>query len=350
MFFTRVVCGACLVGLLVELAAAGRLLPAATTDPRVLLKDIAGFTDADWATVDAGGAVAKVIDSEPREIAVAGAVRIAATREHLASRMREVENLKLSAVVLDLGRFGRTPTPADLARAALEDYSLDLRGCRPGDCRVRLTASDIGRFHQEIDWRAADARARAARIWREVLARHVAAYVSEGRKALPVYANRGEPLSVAAELSTLVSRFAFVAGYSPELHAYLQEFGPGLPQGAEDVVYWTKEDFGVRPVLRISHQVLLPPSGARPVLVATNQVYADHYMDAALGVTIAVDAPGAAGKRAFYMIAVNRARTRSLSGILRRMIRGTVQSRSREAMRKILTATKTALEASQGRS
>jgi hypothetical protein len=348
MFFSRLVRSACLAGLIIGLAEPGtRAAPA--PDPRTLLKEIAGFTDADWAAVDAGTAVAKVIDSETREIAIAGAVRIVATRELLASRIREVENLQRSAVVLNVGRFGRVPAPADLARAPFEDYSLDLRSCRAGDCRVRLGAADIARFHQEIDWRAADARERAARIWREVLSGYAAGYVSGGRKALPVYANRSEPLSVAAEQATLASRFAFVSAYSPELFAYLQEFGPRLPPGAEDVLYWTKEDFGVRPVLRISHQVLLPPSGARPVLVATNQVYADHYMDAALGVTLAVDAPNAGGRRAFYMIAVNRARTRSLSGILRRMIRGTVQSRSREAMRKILVSTKIALEASQGR-
>lgn len=81
------------------------------------------------------------------------------------------------------------------------------------------------------------------------------------------------------------------------------------------------------------------------MLVATNQVYADHDLDAALGVTLAIDASDSRG-RAFYMIAVNRARTRSLSGFLRRMVRATVQTRGRDAMRKILTATKSGLESS----
>jgi hypothetical protein len=79
------------------------------------------------------------------------------------------------------------------------------------------------------------------------------------------------------------------------------------------------------------------------VVIATNQIYADHYLDAALGLTMAVASPDANGE-SFYMIAVNRARTRSLSGFLRRLVRGTVQGRSREAMRKILTATRSALE------
>ena len=111
--------------------------------------------------------------------------------------------------------------------------------------------------------------------------------------------------------------------YSPEFYAYLKEFGPSRPAGTEETLYWSKEDFGIRPVLRISHQILFPGTGSgSPVLVATNQVYADHYLDAALGVTLAVEILDGRAGRSFYMVAVNRARTRSLSGMLRRMVRG----------------------------
>lgn len=329
---------ACLAAAFVA-APAGQARPA--PDTRTLLRDVAGFTDADWAQVERGTAVAKILDSEAREIAVAGAVRIAAPRERLVARLRDVDNLKRSAVVLEVGRFGRPPAATDLASASLEPYDLDLRDCRPGDCRVRLAAADIARFHRDVNWRAADWRARSAAVWRDVLAGYAAAYTKGGRSALPVYANKGEPLSVAAESADLARGFGFVARYSPELHTYLQQLGPVLPPGTEETLYWTKEDFGVRPVFRISHQVVSP--GGTAVLVATNQVYADHYLDAALGVTLAIDA--APDGKALYMVAVNRAHTRSLTGILRRMVRGTVQGRSRDAMRKILTATRTALEA-----
>lgn len=58
---------------------------------------------------------------------------------------------------------------------------------------------------------------------------------------------------------------------------------------------------------------------------------------------MALDVPDEHGE-GFYMIAVNRARTRSLTGFLRSMVRSTVQGRSRDAMRRILSATKAALE------
>jgi hypothetical protein len=318
---------------------------AESTDVRTLLRDVARFTDADWAAVERGAAVAKILDTDTREIAVAGAVRIAAPSERLVARLREVENLQRSSIVLAVGRFSRPAQADDLLNAPFEDYNLDLRDCRPGDCRVRMAGADIARFHRQVDWRAGDARARSAGVWREVLAGYAAEYDRRGRQALPVYENKPEPLSVASELSLLVEDFGFVARYSPELYDYLREFGPARPAGAEDTIYWSKEDFGVRPVFRISHQVIHRRRGtAGADIAATNQIYADHYMDAALGVTLAIPAPGGATD-GFYMVAVNRARTRSLSGVLRRLIRGTVQGRSRDAMRKILTATKSALEA-----
>jgi hypothetical protein len=337
------------IGALLLCAAAGLTCASAAEstsgpDPRSLLQQIAGFSQADWSSVEAGTAVAKILETDSREIAVAGAVRIAASRDRLIARVREVEHLKRSAIVLDVGRFSRPPVPSDLGRAPLEDYSLDLRQCRPGECRVRMAAGDIERFHREVAWSAPDWRTRATSVWRDVLAGYASAYDRDGRKALAIYANKQESLDVAAELALLVEKSNFVASYQPEFYRYLREFGPARPAGTEDTLYWSKEDFGVRPVFRISHQVIQPARGpAEPVLVATNQVYADHYLDAALGLTLALDASEGRGT-AFYMIAVNRARTRSLSGFLRRMVRGTVQSRSRDAMRRILTATKSGLE------
>lgn len=315
--------------------------PQAALDVRGLLKDVAGFTDEDWSHIERGVAVAKVVETDIREIAVAGAVRIRGQRDRLVARVRDIEHLKRSAVVLDVGRFDSPPDAEDLARAPFEPYNLDLRDCRPGECRVRLSADDIARFHRAVDWRAADWRDRSAGTWREVLAAHAAAYARDGRAALPVYTNKVEPLHVAAELSVLAGKFDFVNRFSADFYKYLQQFGPTRPAGSEETMYWSKEDFGVRPVFRISHQVIFPVRNA--VLIATNQVYADHYLDAALGLTVAVDAGDAPGE-AFYMIAMNRARTRSLSGFLRRLVRGTVQGRSRDAMRKILTATRSAIE------
>lgn len=335
--------GGCVLVTCLTAVAVAAAPPAPTATPRALLHEIAAISDREWAAIEHGAPVVRTLSTNSREVAVAGAVRINADRARLIARLRSIDTLKRSAVVLDAATFSAQPGAADLARLSLEEHSLDLRDCRPGDCRVRLTAEDIARFHRDVNWNAPDWRARSADVWRHVLAAHAAAYQKHGRSALPTYTNKTDSLSVSSELDILLSHYSFLRAWSPSFLRYMQGFGPGVPAGAASTLYWSKEDFGIRPIVRISHQVIQPAAhGNDPALVVTNQVYADHYLDAALTVTMAVAAGDDSG--AFYMISVNRARTRSLGGWLRAIVRSAVHSRTRDAMQKILTATKTALE------
>lgn len=320
-------------------ASGGAALPGA----REVLRRIAPIGDEEWAAIERGEALAKTLDTDAREIAVVGAVRINASSARLVERYRAIENLKRSAIVLDVGRFGQPPQSSDLLSAPFEPYNLDLRDCRPFDCRVRLSEQDIARFQREVDWSAPDWPARSASVWRTVLADHVAAYTRAGRTALPVFANKRDPLSVASEFAGLVNGLEFVRGYAPEFLDYLRELAPPPPMGAEGIVYWSKEDFGVRPVLRVSHQTIYRTREIPAIVIATNQIYADHYLDAALTVTLAID-DSTTDRSAFYLVSLSRARTRSLTGFLRSFVRTTVQGRTRDGLRKILAATRTGLE------
>lgn len=313
--------------------------------PADLLKSVGQFTAAECAAVERGHSVSRLLETDTREIAVVGAVRIAGSPDALVAQYRDIGRLKRSALVLDARRFSAAPQPSDLASLQIEEHSLNLRSCQPGDCPVRLNAADVARFQQEVDWDGAEWRAQSASIWRQVLASYASGYLAAGRQGLPEYVNKAEALSVPNELTLITRQFQFLSAYSPEFYSYLQDFGPRSPAGAEHALYWTKEDFGVRPVVRITHQVIYRTSAPSPAaIIATNQVYADHYLDAALGVTLALDA-GSSGNPGFYMISINRARTRSLSGLFRKMARVTVQNRSREGMRKILATAKLTIEA-----
>jgi hypothetical protein len=325
----------------VEAGLGSRTAPAIPLSPHDLLRSVGRFSQAEWAAVERGESVARLIETGSREIAVVGAVRIAGSREALIARYRDIERLKQSPLVLDAGRLSMLPTVAELARLPIEEYSLNLRECRPGSCAVRLGAAAVERF-QHVNWRSPDWRTQSASIWREVLTSYAAAYMTSGRQGLPTYVNKGVPLSVSDEIGVLLDEYAFVASYSPDFYAYLQRLGPHTPPGSEQTLYWTKEDFGVRPLVRISHQIVYRLNDRNAAFIATNQVYADHYLDAALSLTVTLD--GTHG-RDFYMIVVNRGRTRSLEGILRRFVRSTVQNRSRDALRRILTNTQSAVQA-----
>jgi hypothetical protein len=313
-------------------------------DARTLLQQVARFTERDFKALEAGQPVVRVLDSDRREIAVAGAVRIDAPRDGLIGRFRDVEALKKSHVVLDLGRLSATPRADNLRALPIDEYDLDLRDCRAGECRVRLSTDDITRFHREVDWKAADWKARSAAVWRDVLAGYVSAYSTD--RSLPVYANKQDPLGVRDEMALLLGQSGFLAAYAPALQAYLRD-ASARPADVDDVIYWSKEDFGIRAVIRVSHQIIFAPAPRTPqapLIVATNQIYAAHYLDAALGLTLALDAPGVPPAAGFYMVIVNRARTRSLSGFLRGIVRSKVQGRSRDMMHRVLSTTKTALE------
>jgi hypothetical protein len=318
--------------------------------PRQFLLSAAGFTSADIARLDRGEAIAATLDTDRREVAVAGAVRVNAPVERLIERSRDVRNLKNSESVLEVGTIGALPRAADFDALTFEEYDLaTIRDCRPGDCGVRLPADSMARFEREVNWRASDWRQQAGALWRRVLADYTSGYRANGQSALAEYRNKEVPLSVATEFDVLFDRSRAFEPSAPGFFRHLRNFPTAPLDGVEDIFYWSKTDFSVRPVVAVTHLSLYRIPSVSPIertsaLIATKQIYATHYFDAALGLTLVFDD----GSGGFYMVCVNRARTRSLSSFMRRLVRSTVQRRSREALEHVLRSTKTALEQGTG--
>jgi hypothetical protein len=245
--------------------------------------------------------------------------------------------------VLQIGAIGTPPRPEDFQPLTFEPYDLDtIRECEPGDCGVRLSTLQLQRFRRDVNWVASDWQQQAATLWRRLLADYAADYLARG--ALADYRNKAEPLNVADEFRVLFDRSRGVAAGTPAFFSFFEQF-PNTPlSGVENILYWSKDDFGLRPVTSITHLALYtPPHGSpQPVVIGTRQIYATHYFDAALGLTLAFsDEAGG-----FYMVCLNRARTRSLASFTRAIVRGIVVRRSREAVDQMLRATKRALEQS----
>lgn len=314
-----------------------------THDLQTLLRNVAHFTPAEIANVQRGQPVARVLETERAEVAISGAVHIRTPRERILDRYRDVSLLAKSEMVLQVGRFSPSPRADDLRDLVFEQYDLDsLRECEPGDCAVRLPASAMGRF-EGIDWPAPAWRAQAASLWREILAEYAADYRARGDRALAEYHNKEQPMRLQDQFAVLYKGAAFVTPFAPESLRYMQEYPRVALPGAEDILYWSKDSFGLRPVVSITHLTIHAPppgAGARAAVVGSKQIYATHYFDAALGITIAVD-DGTGGS---YMVVISRARTRSLTSRFRGFVRGMVQGRSRDGVEKMLRSTKDALE------
>lgn len=332
-------------------AAIGATVPAlfrspGAREPHEFLRAVGAFSAIELAALDRGDAVAKVLDTDKREIAVIGAVHVNAPRDRLFERYRDVTAAGRNEVSLEVGVFGATPREEDLRGLTFEDYDLEtIRDCEPGDCGVRLSAEDMGRIQRGVNWRAPDWRQQAGSLWRHLLASYAARYRTSGNQALAEYRNKSLPLRVDEELKLLFAESQYFRAGAPDFFRYVEDYPAAELPGAENILFWSKESFGMRPVLTITHQTLYTqPSSRAPsapsALVATKQIYATHYFDAALGLSLMFDDGGAG----FYMLSVNRARTRSLSSVLRRFARSQAQKRSHNAMEKVLRATKLALE------
>ena len=333
--------GVALVACGVALAAPQSAPP---TGPHALLRTVAGFSATDLARLDGGEPIARALDTERREVAIVGAVRIRASRDRLLARYRDISNLQSSDVVLQIGRISPQPRPEDFQPLNFEAYDLDtISKCEPGDCGVRLSTAQLASFKRDVSWQAADWRQQAGTLWRRLLSDYAAGYLARG--ALADYRNKSEPLNVADEFAVIFNESGPLVAAAPEFLAYLQQFPRAQLPNVENILYWSKDDFGLRPVTSITHLALSDPprESGRPAAIGTRQIYATHYFDAALGVTLAFD-DGASG---FYMVTVNRARTRSLASFSRAIVRGIVERRSRNALEQMLRSTKIALERSR---
>ena len=173
-------------------------LPAAAEDTalRTFLRRTIGLTDAQVAEIDSGRVVTRKLQGADKpEMAAFGAVRVAAKKDVYLERLRDVPRFRNGPSTIQIGRFHTPPVIADLDSLTLEDGDLDAaRKCKPGDCDLKLARTALDRIQKEMDWKAADARARANQLMKQMLVEYVTAY----RGAEP---RRWRPMSTTRPLS-----------------------------------------------------------------------------------------------------------------------------------------------------
>ncbi len=172
---------------ILALAAVGTLIaggpPSSDFQPEfdaVLLHDL-GFSSGDLADLERGKVVQHILPPRAaEEVGVVGAVRIRGSRDHLIAAYRDIVTFRKSAnpPVLEIGRFSERLDPSDLDALTTDDF--DLRGCRVGDCDIRLPTAEIQRVGASVDWRRPGAEARASAFFKQLLLTHVRSYMTGG--------------------------------------------------------------------------------------------------------------------------------------------------------------------------
>jgi hypothetical protein len=283
--------------------------PAVSTNPAGFLRSLPGLTPSDLESLDRGGMVAKVIETDDRsEILSLAVMRVRTTPARVLERLRRAEGRPREPWVLQVGLLSAAPSPRDLQALTLDPGDVKQLGkCRVNDCRVRLSADAIERFRKGIDGSSASRAAWADALFRETLSGYAASYLARGNAGLIRYDNNDDPARIADSLRLLVGRSDFLRDTAPDILAYMEGFPQGRPADEEDVLYWMKEKFWLLNVVSLNHVAIVArdtPSG-RLVLAVTKQLYASHYYESSLGATAFVAGPAGSGG---YLAFINRTR------------------------------------------
>ena len=264
----------------------------ATLEPAAFLKNYGGFSAQDVARAAAGTAVARSIQADADEVAIAGAVSMGVSRQLFMERFRDIAAFKRAPAVLAIGRFSSPPSANDMRTLTLDDDRLSsLRRCRPGDCDVRIDAGGMARVQASLNG-GGDTKA-ATEALREHLAAYAADYLARGDVALMEYHDEKlpggsrpiSPRSFGSRRTSTTScpRFAVILRRSP-----VSRRAP-----TTTCLYWSVEKIASTAVLSLTHVIMSAPEPGLTA-IASKQIYASHFFHASLGLTLVSDAARAA--------------------------------------------------------
>ncbi|MCU0255390.1 MAG: hypothetical protein MUF60_01485, partial [Vicinamibacterales bacterium] len=280
-----------------------------------------------------------------REVAVFGAVWVDAPRLGYRDAVLDIERYERGRAFPVTRRMSAPPTLGDFADLTLpgDDVS-DLRGCRVGDCKVKLDRESIEAFGARVDFGAPTARLHAEALFRERLLTLVTRYRTLGNAGLVEYHDDAPPVRAADEFQALVDPWPSVFDTPAELRRYLLDYPRARWPSSADLYYWQEVRFGLKPLIRLNHMVV--HEGATETVVANKMLYASHYFRTALDLRVLISDPSR--ERGFWLVTVSRSRPDGLTGLLGRLIRGRVRSEARKGVQNMLVSAKRRLERAAG--
>jgi hypothetical protein len=307
-----------------------------------ILGDKLVMDTSDFMSLEQGETVIRLLPAlDKREIAMCGMVRLQAPAELFLESFRENMTRKSNAAILEIGRISNPPALNDLQGLTVEDRDVeDLRQCVVGDCRVKLSATMIGRLQKEVDWASENYRTQVTQILKEMLVGYVQDYLARGDAALIRYDDKSKSIQVADELRELITTSSFGSLFE-DRNGILK---PELTL-VDNGIVWSKIKFGLKPVLAINHILIYKRAqqdGAQ-VLIVSKQIYANHYFDSSVALTAFMNFPTAnAGSYLFYE---NRSRVDGLEGPFGKFKRSIIEDKAISSLRSIMHQSQLSLAA-----
>jgi hypothetical protein len=324
------------------------VLSQAPSDLQGFLRKQLAITTSELDTLEKGQILAKLPKtSETREVAAFAVMRLDVPSDFFIEKVRDIVTFKKSDNVLQIGKFSNPPVLQDLDGLTLDPVDLEsMKRCRVGSCDLKMSAPMIERLRKEINWAAPGSSSKITQLFRQMLLDRVHGYLQGGNGALGEYNDRSYRLRLADEFGSLLQPASYMYGYMPEFQKYLQEFPGSRPSDVEDFVYWSKEKFGLKPVISVTHVALYKFKTAHgtDVLIASKGIYATHYFEVSLGLTGFIQNPLPTGAARSYLIYINRSRTDALRGLFGGLKRSLISGSLRDGAKKNMEMIKTKLE------
>jgi hypothetical protein len=207
----------------------------------------------------------------------------------------------------------------------------------------------MDQFQKSVNWSAADATAQANKLARQMAFDALQAYEQGGNAALGVYRDKEHPTRLDETFRTLLARLKTLPVYLPDLHRILQEYPPVELNNSTSEFYWEKVNFGLKPTLRMVQQIVYrggtvsdPTYG-----IALKQLYASHYFQAALDLTVCLRDSTRPNEKGFYLLTVKGSQQAGLTGLKGSVVRSVAVSKTRSSLESTLNAIKQKLEAAR---
>ena len=297
-------------------------------------REFAGLNEEQMAAIRSGKAVAKVVESPtPDEIYVFGSVYVDATPEGYLKLASDIDALRKLTSYLAIQSFSDPPQLSDLEGFTLDEQEIsELKDCKPGYCQLQLPIEAIEEFQQSINWSAPDVADQVNRLARRLALQALLEYMQGGNTALGAYRDKKHPAAVAETFASLIRPFGALPVYLPELNEYLLEYPKAKSDNVQAGFYWEKVNFGLKPTFRIVQKIVYRGAiGKEPAYaVAEKQIYASHYFETALDLTVCVKD---AQRPGFYIITVKGSTQAGLTGLKGSIVRTVAVDKTRSSPR-----------------
>lgn len=312
-------------------------------------KHTVGLNDSQIDQIHHGKALAKVMDSStPEQVMVFGAIYIESSAEKYLQLANDFDSLRKLPGYLAIQKFSDPPQLSDLREFTMtaEDFT-ELKGCKPGDCEVQLPSEAMQQFQKSVNWTDSDAASQANRLAQQMALQAVLAYQKGGNAALGVYRDKGHPARLADTFQALLARLTALPVHLPEVSRLLLEYPNLAVDTARSEFYWENVNFGLKPTLRIVQQITY--RGGNPsnptYALARKQLYASHYFQSALDLTVCVRNTARPDERGFYLITAKGSQQAGLTGVKGSIVRKVAVNKSRSSLENSLNTIKQTLEA-----